>query len=212
MRVEVFGVDNVKTYTFKSYIFLVAAFLGLLLCAGCSRSEEDRNETTVIIDNKGGITHRIVESFDKDYYSEDELRDDINRELEDYCRGKDEKSAKLNSLEIREGVATAEIKFAGYEDYAAFNDVDLFYGTIREAMAKEYPTDVTLKGRGDDEETIGKYEFESMGDSMLVVVSEPVVVELPKKIAYTTANMDIIDDDKARMASDSVGLGYIVLK
>ena len=79
-------------------------------------------------------------------------------------------------------------------------------------MAKEYPTDVTLKGRGDDEETIGKYEFESMGDSMLVVVSEPVVVELPKKIAYTTANMDIIDDDKARMASDSVGLGYIVLK
>ena len=104
-----FGVDNVKTYTFKSYIFLVAAFLGLLLCAGCSRSEEDRNETTVIIDNKGGITHRIVESFDKDYYSEDELRDDINRELEDYCRGKDEKSAKLNSLEIREGVATAEI-------------------------------------------------------------------------------------------------------
>lgn len=206
------GVINVKPNTFRFYLLVTAVLMMTVMCAGCGKSEEGRNETTIIIEKKGGITHRIVESFDKDYYSEDELREDINKELEDYCRDKDEKSAKLNSLEIKEGIATAEIKFAGYEDYAAFNDVDFYYGTISDAISKEYPTDVTLKGRGEDDDTIGKYEFESMGDSMLVVVSEPVVIELPKKIAYTTANIDIIDDDVARMASDSVGLGYIVLK
>ena len=183
-----------------------------IIFTGCGQSEEAYDETTVIIDKKGGITHRIVESFDKDYYSEDELNQDINDELTRYCSGKDEKAAKLNSLEIKDGIATAEIKFAGYADYAAFNDVDFFYGTIGEAMEKGYPTDVTLKGRGEDNETIEKYEFESLKDSMIIVVSEPVAIKMPGKIAYTTANIDIIDDDTARMASDSVGLGYIVLK
>ena len=191
---------------------MLLAILLAITVAGCGKSDEAYDETTVIIDKKGGITHRIVENFDKSYYDEDELRQDIDDELAEYCKDKDEKAARLNSLKIEDGIATAEISFAGCGDYAAFNDVDFFYGTINEAMEKQYPTDVTLKGEGDEDEPIGKYEFEAMGESMMVVVSEPVVVKLPKKIAYTTANIDVLDDDTARMASDSVGLGYIVLK
>lgn len=208
------GSDNVKKIVNNTsgYGYLFVAVLVLILLTGCTGSNEDYDETTVIIDKKGGITHRIVESFDKDYYNEDELRQDINDELADYCRDKDDNAARLDSLEIKEGVATAQIKFEGWADYAGFNEVDFFYGTINEAIENDYPTDVTLKGRGDDDETIGKYEFEALGSNMIVVVSEPVVVTLPRKIAYTTANIDVIDDDTARMASDSVGLGYIVLK
>lgn len=208
------GSDKVKKkirFNFK-YIYILPIFLLAVMMTGCGSNDEDYDETTVIIDKKGGITHRIVESFDKDYYSEDELRQDINDELTAYCKDKDEKAAQLVSLEIKDNVATAEIKFAGCEDYAAFNDVDFFYGTINDAIEKQYPTDVTLKGRGDDDEPIGKYEFESLGSSKIVVVSEPVLLKLPGKIAYTTANIDVIDDDKAHMDSDSVGVGYIVLK
>lgn len=208
------GSDNVNKIknAINKFPYLLAFIILAVSLAACGKSEDAYDETTVIIDKKGGITHRIVESFDKDYYSEDELNQDINDELSAYCSGRDEKAAKLNSLEIKDGIATAEIKFAGYADYASFNDVDFFYGTIGEAMEKGYPTDVTLKGRGEDTETIEKYEFESLKDSMLIVVSEPVAIKMPGKIAYTTANIDIIDDDTARMASDSVGLGYIVLK
>lgn len=197
----------------KFPIILINVILIMILMTGCKGKNESYDETTVTIDSKGGITHRIIESFDKDYYSEDELRQDIDEQLSDYCKDKDDKAAKLNSLEIKDGIATAEIRFLGCDDYAAFNEVDFFYGSIEEAIERDYPTDVTLKGRSDgDDDTIGKYEFESMKDSMIVVVSEPVVLKLPKKIAYTTANIDIIDDDTAKMASDSVGLGYIVLK
>ena len=63
-----------------------------------------------------------------------------------------------------------------------------------------------------DETTISRYEFKSLAESSIVVVSEPVLVKLPGKIAYTTANIDVIDKNLARMASDSVGVGYIVLK
>ena len=185
---------------------------GLIMLSGCVSKSEDYKETTVSIDKKGKITHEIIESFDKDYYNEDELRSLIDDELSEYCRSKsNDKAAKLASLEIKEGMAEAEIDFESFEDYASFNEVDFFYGTVKEAMAKEYPTDVTLKS-ADDDSTIGKYEFESLGDNMIVVVSEPVTVRLPGKIAYSTANIDVVDKDEARMASDSVGLGYIVLK
>ena len=61
-----------------------SAFCLVFMClaiAGCSQGE-DINETTVSIDNKGVITHSIIESFDKDYYNEDELRSIISDEVE----------------------------------------------------------------------------------------------------------------------------------
>ncbi|MBR5406546.1 MAG: hypothetical protein IK111_02775 [Lachnospiraceae bacterium] len=190
-----------------------SAFCLVLMClaiAGCSQGE-DINETTVSIDNKGVITHSIIESFDKDYYNEDELRGIISDEVESYCRDRDKDCAKLESLEIKDGMASARMRFATYSDYAGFNDVDFFYGTVEEAMEHDYPTDVTLKSR-DDNSTIGRFEFESLKSSRIIIVSEPVVIHTPRKIAYTTANIDLIDDNNARMASDSVGVGYIVLK
>lgn len=192
-------------------ILLLLAVLTVVL-AGCGKKGDSYDETTVIINKKGEITHRIVEAFDKGYYNEDELREDINDELSEYCKDKDEKAARLVSLEIKDGMAAAQISFAKPEDYAAFNEVDFFYGSVDEAIEQQYTTDVTLKGSGNDEEPIGKLEFEALGDKMIVIVSEPVVYEVPGKIAYTTANIEILDDTTARMASDSVGLGYIVLK
>ena len=180
--------------------------------AGCSGGSDDPNDTTLSISSKGEITHHIVESFDKSYYNEDELRTGINEQIEEYCNEKgDDSLVKLKDLKILDGVATADLIFKDYSDYAAFNEVDLFYGTIEEAMEAEYPTDVTLKSVEDDE-TIGKYEFEALADNRIIVTGESLIIRTPGKIAYTTANIDVIDKSTAKMASDSVGVGYIVLK
>ena len=196
--------------TYIMPLMLITAFAASM--TGCASGSEDYKETTVSIDKKGRITHKIVESFDRDYYNEDELRNLIDKELSAYCSSRnDEKAAQLASLEIKDGLAEAEIDFGSCDDYAGFNEVDFFFGTVGEATDRDYPTDVTLKS-ADDDSTIGKYELESLKDNRIVVVSEPVTLVLPGKIAYYTANIDVIDKDRARMASDSVGLGYIVLK
>ncbi len=194
----------------KRFLILLSAVFAVSSLGGCV-GNESFDETTVSIDSKGVITHNIVESFDKDYYSEEELRDIIDDEIEQYARGRDADCARLESLEIKDDTATARMKFKSYTDYAEFNDVDFFYGTIAEAMEKDYPTDVTLKSY-DDGSTIGRFEFEDLTESRIVIVSEPVVIHTPRKIAYTTANIDVINENNARMASDSVGVGYIVLK
>ena len=187
-------------------LFVVSAL------AGCGKEEDEYEETAIIINGKGVVVNEIVEPFDKSYYDENELRDIIDKELTVYCRNiNDEDACRLDSLSVREAVATARIEFADYEAYAGFNDVDFFYGTVNEAMEKGYTTDVTLKSAEDDT-TIGRYEFEALGENRMVVVSEPVLVKIPGKITYTTANIDVIDKSSARMASDSVGVGYIVIK
>lgn len=190
----------------------ITALIVLCLLTGCSKGNNDLNETTLIINGKGEITHHIVESFDKSYYNEDELRSEINDEIEEYCSSKgDDKLVKLKDLKILDGMASAELTFKDYSDYAAFNEVDLFYGTIEEAIAADYPTDVTLKSV-DDDDTIGKYEFEALKDNKIIVIGESILIKTPGRIEYTTANIDVIDKETAKMASDSVGVGYIVLK
>lgn len=204
----IYGSDQVRKG--KALIFL--ASLITCLMTGCFGGNDDLNDTTLSISSKGEITHHIVESFDKSYYNEDELRTGINEQIEKYCNEKgDDSLIKLKDLKILDGVATADLIFKDYSDYAAFNEVDLFYGTIEEAIAADYPTDVTLKSV-DDDETIGKYEFEALANNKIIVTGESLIIKTPGKIAYTTANIDVIDKSTAKMASDSVGVGYIVLK
>ena len=201
-----------QTINPRCAVTILLLALVLTFTSGCGEKEEEYAETTISINGKGLITNEIVEPFDKSYYDENELRDTIDKELTDYCRTSgNEDACRLDSLSVREAVATARIEFADYEAYAGFNEVDFFYGTVNEAIEKGYPTDVTLKS-SDDDTTISRYEFEALGENRLVVVSEPVLVRLPGKIAYTTANIDLIDKSSARMASDSFGVGYIVLK
>ncbi len=204
----IYGSGQVK----KGKALLVLISFITFLMTGCAGESDDQNDTTLYISSKGEITHHIVESFDKSYYNEDELRNGINEQIEEYCKDKgDDSPVKLKELKILDGVATAELTFKDYSDYAAFNEVELFYGTIREAMEANYPTDVTLKSV-EDNETIGKYEFEALADNKIIVTGESLLIRTPEKIAYTTANIDVIDKTTAKMASDSVGVGYIVLK
>ena len=204
----IYGSDQVR----KGKALIILASLITCLMTGCLGGNDDLNDTTLSISSKGEITHHIVESFDKSYYNEDELRTGINEQIEEYCNEKgDDSLIKLKDLKILDGVATADLIFKDYSDYAAFNEVDLFYGTIEEAIAADYPTDVTLKSV-DDDETIGKYEFEALANNKIIVTGESLIIKTPGKIAYTTANIDVIDKNTAKMASDSVGVGYIVLK
>ena len=197
---------------YKNIIVTLFAVMSACLLTACSGGKDDLNETTLLINGKGEITHHIVESFDKSYYNEDELRTLINSQIEDYCNEKgDDKLIKLKELKVLDQTATAELTFKDFGNYAEFNEVDLFYGTIEEALAAGYSTDVTLKS-ADSDETIDRYELESLKDKNIIVTGEPILIKTPGKIAYTTANIDVIDKDLCKMASDSVGVGYIVLK
>ncbi|MFT3983735.1 MAG: hypothetical protein QM697_07495 [Lachnospiraceae bacterium] len=196
----------------KKWIVLIAGILSGILLYGCGTSSTDINETTVIINKNGEITDAIVESFDAEYYDASELQSMIDEELAEYGKLSGSKNhAQLAEFTVSKGAAKVLIEFATPADYASFNGVSFFYGTISEAYEDGYDLDVTLKSNT-GQDTIGKAELMEMGKNHIVIVSEPIRIQTYGKILFSTANVDMIDEKSARISSESEGLAYIILK
>lgn len=196
----------------KKWIVLMIGIWGTLLLCGCGAKSTEINETTVVINRSGKIIDAIVESFNSQYYDEAELRSMINDELAEYGKlSGSSDNAVLSDFSITNDTARVLVEFATPEDYASFNGVSFFYGTISDAYDAGYDLDVTLKS-STGKDTIGKTELMEMGKNHIVIASEPIRIQAYSKILYSTANVDIIDEKVARISSESEGLAYMILK
>ena len=196
----------------KKWIVLMIGIWGSLLLCGCGVKSTDVNETTVIVNKNGKVTDAIVEGFDAEYYDASELQSMIDEELAEYGKLSGSKNnAVLSEFTVSKGTARVLIEFATPADYASFNGVSFFYGTISDAYDAGYDLDVTLKS-STGKDTIGKTELMEMGKNHMIIVSEPIRIQAYGKILYSTANVDMIDEKTARISSESEGLAYMILK
>lgn len=184
----------------------------LLFVTGCGDGNSNLSDTTIIVEKKGKVTEAIIERFDKSYYNANELELMIKNEIQEYGRlSGDKDNAKLSDYEAGDGVVKAYIEFATPQDYSRFNDTKLFFGTIGEAVEAGYTIDVNLRNIKEGG-TIGRMDLMGMNKKHIIISNEAVQIKTYGDILYSTANVEILDDRLARVASDSSGLAYIVLK
>lgn len=180
---------------------------------GCGdKEEEEYFETTLSFEKDGRVTDAIVESFAKDYYSEEGLRAFFQEKISEYNSsniGGDD--VTLSELVIENGIARATLDFENTDAYTSFYGQTLFYGTISDAYDKGYIQETVLKKVGASD-TISKVDLMKMSNETIIVVGEVVRIHSPKKIEYTSANIELIDDKNARVSSDSTGLAYLIVK
>lgn len=198
-------------WTKKYFFLLMAVFLIFLM--GCGKKGlNDVTETTVFVAKNGHVTDAIVESFDKEYYNSAELQHMIDDELADYNESNDAKGTlEVTKYEVEDDVVRAYIEFSNGEAYSDFNDVSFFFGTVKEAEKMGYSIDVTLRDV-ENGGTIGKEELEELYKYHIVIISEPVQVMTYSKILYCGANVDLIDNNLARVSNESAGLAYLIIK
>ena len=172
----------------KSIGMLMLAVLTLTALTGCGSSLKV-DENTVYVQKKGRIIGASVETFDKDYYSEEELEEYVNQRVEAYTETHDKKSVKMDSFSVEDGVAKLNIRYAGYEDYAEFNNIEMFAGSVLQAMAAGYDfedefltvTDGKL-GESADKDMVTADE-----DYKVVILNEKVNVKVDGTVAYVSA-------------------------
>ncbi|MCR5733206.1 MAG: hypothetical protein K6G22_01245 [Lachnospiraceae bacterium] len=204
IRVGGFGMANMLSCLFAALIFCV--FL-----SGCDKTV-DYNETTISISKKGIVKNEIVEGFSQVYYKEDELRSMIEEEVGEYAGLTGDKDrVKFDDLTVEKGKVKVMMTYKSYEDYADFNDVEFFYGTVNEAMTDGFSLEVTMKSTVDGS-NIGKDDIMKLGSSKMIIISEPVMVESYSDILYVTANVEMVDKRHARMSSDSSGRAYLIIE
>lgn len=198
----------------KRWTGMVAALFLLAhtaVCSGCSTGMGTEEVTGIKIGRDGTVTATIVEAFDKEYYTEDGLSEMIQSEIAAY----DSSGEKVSLVEIREQEDTGSIvvvmKYASAEDYAAFNEVTLFYGTVAQAQTAGYTPDAALESASGKEEPLQKEEFSTLAEKHVVICSEAMQVMLPSKILYLSGG-SCLTDAKSVEATEDGALTYVITK
>lgn len=168
-------------------LFFAVVFVLLSLTACGGPLKVDRN--TVYVQKKGKIIGAIVQDFDKDYYDAEELEAYVNERVEKYVSTHEEDSVKVEEFSVEDQVARLNVQYAGYEDYAALNEVELFAGTMPQALAAGYDfADTFLKVEdGKLGAEVSRDEIIAASDYKVVVLNEKVDVKVDGTIAYVSA-------------------------
>lgn len=194
----------------KKNTLAVWALLGILLVSlsGCSSALDEQNKTTIEVKKDGTIASVIVESFDKDYYQQEELQNMILQEAVNYNKNHASDSIAVEKVEVKKQQAVVVMQYAAAEDYMAYNHKPLFVGTVSGAIAAGYSLEGTLHEAADETKTITGTELSAMGDKQIVIVTEPLQVKVYAPITYLSEGAVLVNKKMASVSEEK--MAYIV--
>ena len=97
----------------------ISVLIGISMLAGCGKSL-DADTDTVYVQKNGTVLSVDVETLDKDYYDETELKDYVTDAVSTYTGEHGKSAVKLENLSVKDGTATLKMKYKTPEDYTGF--------------------------------------------------------------------------------------------
>lgn len=170
---------------------------GLLLFTGCGKSYDAKTSTVYVLKDQK-IVSVDVESFDETIYDKDDLERYVKENVEAYR----EDSVKFKELKVEEGQATLTMNYASAEDYTKFTGIELFCGSVMEALSRGYTFDTDFAAIADGKATACKVsEFLGNADLKVVIIKGNVNVNVPGTIVYASVqNAGIVDKSTIAVA------------
>lgn len=177
---------------------VTAILLMLILCVGLLQgcgSKYDAEESTVFVLKDGKIVSTDVDDFDEAKYDEEGLEEYVNRQISEYNDEYGKDSVKLNNISIKDGKAFLTLEYNNWSDYARFYGVELFSGSITDALTLGYTFDAEFAYVKDGEPVpSAASEFFEDNDYKVVIIKANTNVQVKGKIYYVSAeNVSLID-------------------
>lgn len=183
--------------------------LTVTLLTGCG-ADFSADKDTVYIQKKGTIKGANVADFDKEYYDETELSDFIKETVDTYVEQAGEGTVEIQEFAVSDGVAHVYLNYAGAEDYAQFNGVKFYEGTVLDAKAEGYEIPDAFTSVTDDETT-----WDAEGNK-IVIIGQQTQVKVDGTILFVSANASVTGKNTADVSYDILDeeaqLAYIVYK
>ena len=180
---------------------LAAAVLmaAVSLLGGCEMLQQEKWEpqesAAISIDEEGIITEIIQEKLDAAYYDATELQTMIDKEVADYNSQHGENSITVKTYEAAEGSVKLIMEYASAEDYATFNNVEFYYGSMINAQLEGYLFDVSYKKVRDgvvQGSAVSVSEVIRNMAATVMVVRAPLEVKVPGEVMYTSTNAEVL--------------------
>ncbi len=187
----------------------LAAMLVMAMLTGCG-SEFSADRDTIYVQKKGTVKGANVAAFDKDYYDETELSEFITETVDTYVERSGEGTVELLDFGVEEQTAHVYLNYASAEDYAAFNGVDCYAGTVLDAKADGYDIPSAFTAVTDKETT-----WDADGNK-IVIIGQQLQVQVDGTILFVSENAAVTGKNTADVTydilDDSAQPAYIVYK
>ena len=199
--------ENKSLYV-SAISFVILTVISVTSLTGCGG--DNRKETNLSFSKDGKITNTIYEAFDKDYYDIDELSDMANREISYYNSEYDSPKIAISDVGLIEDKAIGRIvmTFETSSDYSHFNQANLFYGTVQEALDKGFELSGSLV---DKNGKVFDLEKEDYLNKHIVITGEKTVIYTPYNIEYMTSGVELLDKKEADLTNVTTDLVQILL-
>ena len=186
---------------------IVLAAVGMTTACGTSF---EADESTVYITKDGNVIGADIEDFNKDYYDEEELKAYITESIENYVESNGDGSLELQKFQTEsseEDGVTAQLylNYATYIDYALFNDVTLFAGTVEQAQQEGYTFDQDFVKVEDGAAAGGMDVQELLSEQgvQVVVIGEEIAVRVDGEIlCVSDSNAEITGKNTVQVHYD----------
>ena len=191
-------------------VFLLTTLL-LLFVTGCTDDyRADVSCNCVELQEDGTVNAVIVEPFQEEYYSEQELVSMVEDEINKFNSSSMSGKMSVKDHAVNNGVVSLALNFTNTDAYNEYMPDRVFIGTLKEAYDDGIDFNRSLWVVGKGEATIGKNDLLKMEDSKLVIVDGPYMVRCPSKVKYYSQGMYIIDENT--VISDSEGQFFVIYK
>ncbi len=179
----------------KFRVIALSVLLCVCLLGGCGSSyAADTN--TVFVQKDGGIVSTDVEEFDENTYDAEGLKEYVDQAIDTYNEENGKGLVKLKNLAIQDGKATLTIQYASASDYQKFNGIELYTGSVVDALAAGYSFDDSFASVTDGE--IASCEagvFLNDPEYKVVIIRGNTNVKVKGKIAYLSiTNTGYVDE------------------
>jgi len=167
-------------------------------------------ENAVYVTKHGSVIGASIEDFNEDYYDEEELKAYITESVEDYVSLNGDDSVTLDSFEVEEKgedgrQAALYLKYDSYIDYAQFNGVTMYAGTIADARAAGYDLDGKFK-KAEEGQVKGDAPAEDVladEDANVVILGQEISFQVDGKILFVSdGNVELTGKNTAKLHYD----------
>ena len=193
----------------KHFTRRLLALTMALSMTGCSSSFEP-SVTSMYVQKNGKITYAVVESFEKEYYSQDEFRTMIDREVEACNSQYSEPAIAIEKLEVEGETLYLLMEFANAEAYEGYSEEYCFIGSVSDALDEGRAFNMTFKDADYKEYTTA--EVTAKKENQVLVLQKEGVVELEGTIKYVSNNVEVLSEHMVQIMpiEDKEEYAYII--
>lgn len=192
----------------KKVTLVLLGTIFLVAMTGCGKNKlsitaEDVTTNTIVIKKDNTVQSSIVEDFDKDYYSQEELEAFINEEVTDYNEKNGEDQIKMHSIHVADQKASVVFNYNDIDDYAVFNGINAKVLTTSQALQDDSILSVVEFVDAKSGDTVSRETALSKEGATVLVIQEPLDIKIGGTILYYS-NAQKAEKDVLKSSGENV--------